>query len=49
MKPQDIFEIAIVAVVAIGAAPFLAAYMARVYSGEKHPSALPRSRRGALL
>jgi len=37
MKPPDIFEIAIVAVVAIGAAPFLAAYMARVYSGEKHP------------
>jgi K+-transporting ATPase ATPase A chain len=37
MKPQDIFEIAIVAVVAIGAAPFLAAYMARVYSGAKHP------------
>jgi potassium-transporting ATPase potassium-binding subunit len=37
MKPQDIFEIAIVAVIAIGSAPFLAAYMARVYSGEKHP------------
>jgi K+-transporting ATPase ATPase A chain len=37
MKPQDIFEIAIVAVVAIGSAPFLAAFMARVYSGEKHP------------
>jgi K+-transporting ATPase ATPase A chain len=37
MKPQDIFEIAIVAVVAIGAAPFLASYMARVYSGERQP------------
>jgi len=37
MKPQDIAEILIVAIVAIGAAPFLAAYMARVYSGEKHP------------
>jgi potassium-transporting ATPase potassium-binding subunit len=37
MKPQDIAEIAIVAVVAIGAAPFLAAYMARVYAGSKHP------------
>jgi K+-transporting ATPase ATPase A chain len=37
MKPQDIAEIAIVAVVAIGAAPFLAAYMARVYSGARHP------------
>jgi potassium-transporting ATPase potassium-binding subunit len=36
MKPQDIAELLIVAVVAIGAAPFLAAYMARVYSGEKH-------------
>jgi potassium-transporting ATPase potassium-binding subunit len=35
MKPQDILEIAIVAIVAIGAAPFLAAYMARVYSGSK--------------
>jgi potassium-transporting ATPase potassium-binding subunit len=37
MKPQDILEIAIVAAVAIGAAPFLAAYMARVYSGARHP------------
>ncbi len=37
MKSQDFVEIAIVAFVAIGAAPFLAAYMARVYSGDKHP------------
>jgi K+-transporting ATPase ATPase A chain len=37
MKSQDIAEILIVAAVAIGAAPFLAAYMARVYSGAKHP------------
>ena len=37
MKPQDIAEIAIVALVAMGAAPFLAAYMARVYSGDRHP------------
>jgi K+-transporting ATPase ATPase A chain len=37
MRLQDIAEIAIVAVAAIGAAPFLAAYMARVYSGAGHP------------
>jgi potassium-transporting ATPase potassium-binding subunit len=37
MKPQDLAEILIVAGVAIGAAPFLAAYMARVYSGGSHP------------
>jgi potassium-transporting ATPase potassium-binding subunit len=37
VKPQDIAEIAIVAAVAIGCAPFLAAYMARVFSGAKHP------------
>ena len=37
MKPQDIAEIAIVAAVAIGCAPFLGAYMARVFSGAKHP------------
>ncbi len=37
MKPQDFFEIAIVAAVSLAAAPFLAAYMARVYAGERHP------------
>ncbi len=37
MKPQDIAEIAVFAAVVIGAAPFLGAYMARVYSGERHP------------
>jgi len=37
MKPQDIGELAIVIVVMCGAAPFLGAYMARVYNGERHP------------
>ncbi|MGA2546957.1 MAG: potassium-transporting ATPase subunit KdpA [Rectinemataceae bacterium] len=37
MKPQDIAEIVVVAAVAMGCAPFLAAYMARVFSGAKHP------------
>jgi potassium-transporting ATPase potassium-binding subunit len=37
MKIQDIAEIAIVAAVTIASAPFLAAYMARVYSGAKQP------------
>jgi K+-transporting ATPase ATPase A chain len=37
VKPQDIAEIVVVAAVAMGCAPFLAAYMARVFSGAKHP------------
>jgi K+-transporting ATPase ATPase A chain len=38
MKLQDVAEILIVAVVALGAAPFLAAYMARAYSGARRSS-----------
>jgi K+-transporting ATPase ATPase A chain len=37
MKSQDIAEILVFAVAVIGAAPFLGAFMARVYSGDKHP------------
>ena len=36
MKPQDFAELAIFALVVFGAAPFLGAYMARVYSGRRH-------------
>jgi K+-transporting ATPase ATPase A chain len=37
MGLQDFAEPAIVALVCFGAAPFLGAYMARVYRGERHP------------
>jgi K+-transporting ATPase ATPase A chain len=37
MKSQDIAEIAIVVLVLCGLAPFLGAYMARVFTGRKHP------------
>ena len=37
MRPTDIAGLAIIAVVACSAAPFLGAYMARVYSGRPHP------------
>jgi potassium-transporting ATPase potassium-binding subunit len=37
MKPTDIATLAIVIVAACACAPFLGAYMARVYSGERHP------------
>ncbi|MDA8427060.1 MAG: potassium-transporting ATPase subunit KdpA [Treponema sp.] len=37
MRSQDIVELVIVIAVMCGAAPFLGAYMARVYTGERHP------------
>jgi len=37
MRSNDILQIAIIAIAACGAAPFLGSYMARVYKGENHP------------
>lgn len=37
MRSYDILQIAIIAIVVCGAAPFLGSYMARVYKGERHP------------
>jgi potassium-transporting ATPase potassium-binding subunit len=37
MANQDVFEIIIVLAVMCGTAPFLGAYMARVYEGKRHP------------
>jgi potassium-transporting ATPase potassium-binding subunit len=39
MKPINLSQLAIIAVVVCAAAPFLGAYMARVYSGRPHPLA----------